>query len=159
MIMHAFGSGTASDQAVAVVSGTFKYGVAWLPEFLLTLALAALLGWSLWRDRDGEVPVGRIVQQARVAVAGGLLRDSLLEQGMGVVDEVAEGLEARIDFSHPLPVRFIFRGKPVAPFDDQVTMLEDERSAVLACLVAPGGFSWAGTVRREWPARLSTHLC
>lgn len=28
MIMHAFGSGTASDQAVAVVSGTFKYGVA-----------------------------------------------------------------------------------------------------------------------------------
>ena len=32
MIMHAFGSGTASDQAVAVVSGTFKYGVAgiWL---------------------------------------------------------------------------------------------------------------------------------
>ena len=32
MIMHAFGSGTASDQAVAVVSGTFQYGVAgiWL---------------------------------------------------------------------------------------------------------------------------------
>ena len=32
MIMHAFGSGTASDQAGAVVSGTFQYGVAgiWL---------------------------------------------------------------------------------------------------------------------------------
>ena len=87
------------------------------------------------------------------------VRDSLLEQGVGVVDEVAEGLEARIDFSHPLPVRFIFRGKPVAPFDDQVTMLEDERAAVLACLVAPGGISWAGTFRRKWPARLLTHLC